>query len=301
MDPLRTLLAGAIDYAGLFPPAGLDMGTAVANYAEYRAGADAWALGRFVVPVARLEEFEAAAEPHLPRRPGEGWLLTALAGPDLAADVKAIGEFNCRHAAEGAGAAVIDAVEWKAASADVIEAALPRLPRWLTPYVELPLDDPAPLVDAVGRHRGRAKVRTGGVTPDAFPQPDALARFLARCARRRVPFKATAGLHHPLRGEYRLTYADGSPCGTMYGFLNLLFATAVLRAGGDEVAASGVLQERSVEALSVQGDVVAWRGRRFELAELAALRRDGFVAFGSCSFREPLDDLITLNLLRTPS
>ena len=59
--PLRILLRGLIDYAGLFPPASLDMADAVRNYAAYREGEHAWALGRFVVPAARLEEFERVA------------------------------------------------------------------------------------------------------------------------------------------------------------------------------------------------------------------------------------------------
>ena len=54
-----------VDYAGLFPPAGLDMRAAVGNYARYAAGPWAWALGRFIVPVSRLEELERAHKEHL--------------------------------------------------------------------------------------------------------------------------------------------------------------------------------------------------------------------------------------------
>ena len=46
--PIRILLRDAVDYAGLFPPAQLDMSGAVAEYASYLESADAWALGRFV-------------------------------------------------------------------------------------------------------------------------------------------------------------------------------------------------------------------------------------------------------------
>src|SRR6202051_1256407 len=61
MTALEALLAGLIDYAGLYPPAGLDMRTAVRNYLDYRAGKHAFALGRFIVDAARLEEFREAA------------------------------------------------------------------------------------------------------------------------------------------------------------------------------------------------------------------------------------------------
>src|SRR6185436_15978516 len=114
---------------------------------------------------------------------------------------------------------------------------LARIPGYLQPYIEIPVSgDPAPLATAVGRAGGRLKVRTGGVTADAFPSAADLARFLRAAVQAGVPFKATAGLHHPLRAEYRLTYEPGSACGTMFGFLNLFLATAFVSAGMDDAA-----------------------------------------------------------------
>src|SRR5690606_2658502 len=115
MHAVRTLLQASIDYAGLFPPAALDMHAAVRNYADYRAGGYGWALGRFILPVSRLADFEAAASERLPVRPGgTAWPLGALLGSDVAKDIERLGEFNCRHAADGAGAAAADVVECKA-------------------------------------------------------------------------------------------------------------------------------------------------------------------------------------------
>lgn len=53
---LRVLLHEIIDYAGLFPPARLEMQPALANYLRYHSGPHAWMLGRFVCPCTRLEE-----------------------------------------------------------------------------------------------------------------------------------------------------------------------------------------------------------------------------------------------------
>ncbi len=230
MDGMRALLEGVVDYAGLFPPAGLGMADAVRNYAEYRRGAARWMLGRFIVPVRRLDELAHAAEPHLPRRPSDdAWPLSALAGDDLASDVRAIGEFNCSHAAAAAPAAVVDTVELRAAAVGQIEEAARVMPEWLTGYVEVPLEpDPAPLIDAIGHAGLRAKARTGGVTPDAIPASALVARFLAACVRRRVPFKATAGLHHPVRAEHPLTYDADAPRALMHGYLNLFVAAMLL-------------------------------------------------------------------------
>src|SRR2546428_4852429 len=124
---LRVLLLGLIDAAGLFPPAALDMPTATRKYAEYRESEYRWALGRFVVPVARLDEFEKAAEGILPNGGWEGnesWRLSALGGADLSSDLNRIAEFNQKRA----GAAIIDAIEIKAARPADIEGAMRLMP-----------------------------------------------------------------------------------------------------------------------------------------------------------------------------
>src|SRR5512133_3744673 len=195
---LRALLAERIDYAGLFPPSALPMAEAVANFASYRESADAWALARFVLPVVRLEEFEAVAARHLR---GASWRLSVLA---QLTDADAIRTFNGRMA----GRAHIDTVESLAAT-----------------YVELAVDEgPAPLVAAVAATGLRAKLRMGGVTAASFPLASEVVRFLEACAQHRVMLKATAGLHHPLRGEYALTYDAHSARATMFGFLNVFLA-----------------------------------------------------------------------------
>ena len=87
---LHILLNSLIDYAGLFPPSGLDMAKAVANYAGYRQSPHCWALGRFIVPSARLQEFEQHFVPG--RHP---WHLSALIGTDPAGDLAHIARVQC--------------------------------------------------------------------------------------------------------------------------------------------------------------------------------------------------------------
>jgi hypothetical protein len=132
----------------------------------------------------------------------------------------------------------------------------------------------------------------------AFPSGAQVARFLSRCIARNVAFKATAGLHHPLRAEYRLTYAPDAPTGTMFGFLNVLLAVAALRAGerlaGTEPVA--ILDERDSRAFEFDDRGVRWRGHAFPL-DLLTEARDSMVTFGSCSFREPMDALRAMSLL----
>ena len=57
-------MRGLVDYAGLFPPAALAMAEAARRYAAYLGSPEAWMLGRFVVPVERLDELADAAMPY---------------------------------------------------------------------------------------------------------------------------------------------------------------------------------------------------------------------------------------------
>jgi hypothetical protein len=300
MHPLRLLLEHSIDYAGLFPPAGLAIQPALENYARYRAGPNAWALGRFVVPAARLDELETAAGGLLPAAPDDPWRLSVLLGSDPAADVRRLSELNCRHAAAGAGALVADMVELKADTAEATEAALAKLPAHLTAFVELPVArDPMSALAVIARHGAGAKVRTGGVTADAFPATADLLRFLRAAVATGVPFKATAGLHHPIRASYRLTYDPDSPSGTMYGFLNLFLTAAFLRQGMGDADAARLLEENDPASLELDrvGGGVAWRGHRLGPDALVESRARGLGSFGSCSFEEPIGDLASLHLL----
>ncbi|HUF35882.1 MAG TPA: hypothetical protein VMN37_08030 [Gemmatimonadales bacterium] len=299
MDGVRALLRGSIDYAGLFPPAALDLPAAVANYAEYLRSPDAWALGRFVVPASRLAELEEVAADVAPSAPSaDAWPLAVLLADASREEIDGLGEFNCRHAAAGAAAMSGDVAEVKAGTVAAVERIGVALPPYLRAYIEIPIAaDPAPLLEAIARTGARAKVRTGGVTPDAFPPAPDLARFLAGCARAGVAFKATAGLHHPLRAEYRLTYRPDSPTGTMYGFLNVFLAAAFLREGMDQADAVRLLEERDPGAIRFGAGGVQWRGHRLETAALQRAREEGMVSFGSCSFTEPVGELRSLGML----
>jgi hypothetical protein len=294
---LRALMRGTIDYAGLFPPASLDMATAVAEYGEHRDGTDAWALGRFVLPAARLEEFDDVAGPRLPRAGARSWALSALLGSDLDEDVERIETFNEGHRDARLGAVLVDTVELKTHTPRDVERAAELLDRRFDTYMEIPVaSDPAELITAIAQTTAKAKIRTGGVTPDAFPSGAQVVRFIERCIANAVGFKATAGLHHPWRAEYRLTYAPDAPRAEMFGFLNMLLATAGLHAGFSEADAVALLDERDADAVHFGERGAAWRNRLLSVDDLRRAR-ESMISFGSCSFREPVDELRSLQLL----
>lgn len=299
MSAIEVLLRHSIDYAGLFPPAQLDMATAVGNYDQYTRGPDAWALGRFIVTIDRLPELRAATPKDVSSRASSPhWRLGVLAGADLAADMGRLGEFHRGNAAAGGPRIEAEAIEVKASSVAAVEHIMRLVPAGLHAYIEIPIDhDPLELIATIGRLGGRAKVRTGGVTGEAFPATADLIRFIQVCVRAGVPFKATAGLHHPLRAEYRLTYDAGSPSAHMFGFLNVLLTAAFLRAGMDESDAARLLEEGSLEPFQFDDRGISWRQHRLELNALQNSRQAGMISFGSCSLTEPIAELEALHLL----
>lgn len=287
---MRAAFEGIVDYAGLFPPAACGMGEAVRQYDHYRRSPDRWLLGRFVVAAAHLDEFAVAVgQADLTFDPADPWLLSAVASQDVGGDVARIVAWNATHAKRGYR---VDAIEHRVATVDDVSAATRAIDGRFAVFLEVPPQGPyGALVDAIAGGGALAKVRTGGVTPPQFPSSAALAEFLHAVTARGLRFKATAGLHHPFRGEFPLTYEPGSATWSMFGFVNLLLATADLRRHADPAIAQAILDEADPEAIRHDDDGIAWRDRHYATAELVATREASFTGFGSCSFIEPLEGL----------
>ena len=214
-----------------------------------------------------------------------------MLGANLAADIQSVIAFNAR-----VSRATVDSIEAKADRPGAIyelasgrSATLEVLSSF---HAIVPAGGSA--VRTVG---ARAKIRTGGVTADAFPTARSVVHFMRACRDAIVPFKATAGLHHPVTGTYALTYAPDSPRGTMFGFLNVFLAAAFLTMGMSDEDATRLLDDRDASAFVFGEQGVEWRGRSIDTAHLAATHERVFGSFGSCSFREPVDDLRSMALL----
>lgn len=279
------------------------MATAVQNYAKYRVDSrNSWMLGRFILPASRLAEFEQ----HFKGDRG-CWYISTLIGADADIELARCKEFNSRYRY----GAQIDCVEVKAASVDEIEKLHNLVGATMTTYYEVSLGSELPsLLEAIKHANGRAKIRTGGVTPDAFPASDTVANFLIECARRELPFKATAGLHHPVRCIKPLTYEASAPSGTMHGFLNLFLCAVACRVRpfeSERLPRASLLEAEHPE-LAFDDDFACFstfaglesdRGAsvRIPIGDIRAARRNFAISFGSCSFEEPIADLKALNLL----
>ncbi len=112
-----------------------------------------------------------------------------------------------------------------------------------------------------------------------------------------MPWKATAGLHHPVRAVHALTYAGDSPRAVMHGFLNVFAAAALARAGASPADLEAVLSEGDPTALRLGADALAWRHLRASADEVREARRTFATSFGSCSFAEPVAGLRELGVL----
>jgi hypothetical protein len=278
MTALESLLAGIIDYAGLYPPAGLDMRTALRNYLSYGRSRYASALGRFLVDINRLTELrEEAGDSTRHLR------LSVLASANT--------DWNRLTGLLHDGFA-IDTIEIKIDHLSQIASIARCIPHDLMTYFEVPFDSHASeTLEAISAAGARAKLRMGGIVAEAFPRALTVANMLKALADWRIPFKATAGLHHPIRSRHRLTYAPDSPSGTMHGFLNLCCSAALLYFGGEVSQAVILLDEQDPGAWHITPDAIAWRNLRWSTDQLRSVREKFFTSFGSCSFAEPMDDL----------
>jgi len=145
---------------------------------------------------------------------------------------------------------------------------------------------------ALAGNQAMAKIRTGGVVAGAFPTPLEIAQFLVACAKADVPFKATAGLHHPVRSIHRLTYEKDSASCMMHGFLNVFVAAALIKAKGLDVErAEAVLLDELPGSFKFGDEFLAWHGHGLDLIQIAKVRETFALSFGSCAFDEPMDDL----------
>jgi hypothetical protein len=307
-DLRRTLFERLIDDAGLFPPARLPMADALAAHAANRVGPLSWMQGRFVAPASQLSEITAAWPE------GLAALRLALvadgaAGTDgdgfadaLAADLAAAAALE-----RDEGRVRVELVEVRVPDPAAVELIAPAVRQaafagTVATFAEAhDSTDPdalrATVAAVVARRAGGttrlgAKIRTGGLEPSMFPGSAAVAAFLDACVAEGVPFKATAGLHHPLRGD------DPTSGLRMHGFVNLLVATALLQAGAlDEGGVRAVLDEEDATTFRVAAGELGWADHEVDPTAVASVRAGALASYGSCSFDEPTTDLAALGWL----
>jgi len=299
---LRALLARSIDYAGMFPPCQLELEPALKNQAQYLRTTDAWMLSAFVLP---LQQFGAAKQ-----------LLTEF-DPLHPLQVSALGPKTENAVAFHAALAKTDAAIRSLSTHNVDLLSISQLEMFLPHDVdsqllsetrsilgslptfwEAPPDRAEQTIALVAELNSNAdsptfgyKLRTGGVTADAFPTSSQIARALVTPATHQVPIKFTAGLHHPLRMHRDEVKTK------MHGFLNVLGAAALAAEyKWDSRQTALMLEDENADSFSFTDEFFAWREWKIDVKRLRD-RRKFVTSFGSCSFDEPREDLRALGLL----
>lgn len=326
---LVALLSEVIDYAGLFPPAQLELDPAIRNFARYRKEPSAGVLGRFVIPAAKLpavgpyqNELFTESPPARFSALGRGGDTAAQFLENLDADLLAIGAFN----RSGGERVVVDAMETKlpadlvrtcdaGASDAFVSQVCERIgggklaagPHTLAfpVFLECPLlgdwrasvTSIAAGVQQVNLRRAAlgdrmavgVKLRTGGLEASAFPSSEQIAFVIKTCRDYEVPLKFTAGLHHPIRRF------DPGVRAMMHGFINLFVAGVLAHAVALELHdIQGIIDEQDAREFQFGDASVAWNEAEAMIDEIRIARRTRVVSFGSCSVDEPLDDLRAL-------
>ena len=284
----------------MFPPCSLALEPALQNHAQYVRSPDAWMLGAFVLSV---EQFEAARQllsefdPLHPLRVAALGPKTANADAFLEAVEKADTAF--RWLSSNVDLVAISHLEMflphdmDPALLDEARAILGDLPA----FWEASPDTAQQTIALLAEHNSDAhsatfgyKLRTGGVTADAFPTSAQIASALVTPATHQLPIKFTAGLHHPIR-QFRDEVKT-----KMHGFLNVLGA-AVLTAEHQWTAhqTSIMLEDENADSFSFTDEFFTWREWKISVERLQ-YRRKFVASFGSCSFDEPREDLRALGL-----
>jgi hypothetical protein len=294
-DSRRVALSNLFDDAGMFPPTGKGLAGALVDHRRHRASDLGWLAGRFLVPSSRIADYAAACAAD------DDWTASVVVQPSQDRSLSGVVQDVFAYAAS----ARIEALELRLPAGDpqptlVSEvSALMEVGMFAAAaelWLEIPLTSPSVVygwLDVLAEARSAvsslevgAKIRCGGPVAAAFPSVEAVAGFVSAARARGVPFKATAGLHHPFgRWNEQLGVRE-------FGFVNLLAAAAVDEPDCARVLyAHGTEVERDATELRWGSITVSWA----QLAEVRTL----FASIGSCSLTEPADDLTACGLLVT--
>lgn len=318
---LEALLSHIVDYAGIFPPANLRLDEAWRNHLRYRNEPEAWLLGRFICPAARLAELGVCTVSDKNVRPkdaapialcvlGRGGQSAQEYFTNVKIDLADIGRLHEMHPGQFAADVYEVRLPAKAFApvksnqiASLIATTLFLLqsssePR-LTPFFEAPHNDRESLLALIqavhdDRHNRPTgfKLRTGGVEASAFPATDLVALAVAACRAAEIPFKATAGLHQPL------CHFDPALGVKIHGFVNLFAAGCFAwKQALDQTQLRAILEEEDAKQFRLDEGGLHWRELDATPDDITAARHELVLSFGSCSFDEPRQYLQELGWL----
>ncbi len=314
---LKYLAGGFIDYAGMFPPASLDLPTAFQNYVSYLEGPYGWMLSRFICPVGKLNELSALLKESDKKYPQK--LRLSILGKStenslkfinsIKEDIVEISFFRTRHENE----ADVDVYETPLPAdtskepdtyrirgmiddvSDLFESAVNNNMRYYYEYLptpNLPIVIKALWYHNKGSRMAGYKLRTGGTDASSFPTPEEIALAIKTCKEYDVPMKCTAGLHYPI------SHYDDSVKTKMCGFLNVFGAAIIEHCHNTtEEVIEAIIRDENPADFTFTENSFKWKNLLILASEVELARKELMNSFGSCSFDEPIENLKNMNLL----
>ncbi|KAB8028591.1 hypothetical protein [Fluviispira multicolorata] len=321
MQSLKVYMNELLDYAGLYPPAQLSLEESLKNYSEYLLHEYEDMLGKFVLPVNKIEETILLLNTHNylskigKRKASFSIILSACKSfndfPNiLQKDFQSIQEFSklFESSLEILSIEFLPPEDILAANSNkIIDVYLSILfenfrahNKKIDFYCEIPLNDnfDKNIREISEYNRSNlnfqvlVKLRTGGVKKEQIPSAQEIAHALSLCAKYKIPVKATAGLHVPVPNF-------NPDVGTiLHGFLNV-FSSMML-------AYQELATEKEIEDILSNYNYENFKFSKtgleigkFSLSnyEIENLRKKYIKSFGSCSFLEPIDHLIEHKIL----
>ncbi|MBS1493100.1 MAG: hypothetical protein JST55_06305 [Bacteroidetes bacterium] len=325
-NSLKKLLTGLIDYAGLFPPASLPLNEAYKQFTGYINENDEWILSKFICPAKQLSALAELIKKDETNKKSFSVSVLGRSGANVEEFIKGSSEdlnLIINFLKETENKFSTDAFEVRLPEDIVLENNPDAMYEILNSvsaifkenlilpvkkFFELPLKgDWKSSVDnfasVLKRHndffgqddkfpRSGFKLRTGGIEASAFPTPEQIAYVINSCYENQLPLKFTAGLHHPIR------HYNESVQTKMHGFLNV-FGAGVLLYGNDllEQDLINILSDEVADNFKFDEDYFRWKEFKSPIKVIENARRNFVISYGSCSFDEPREDLLNLNLM----
>ena len=311
------LFAGhLIDYAGLFPPASLDLKAAFRNYLSYLEKPNSWMLSRFIIPAKRLLELSALiSEERIGFDKvlkftvlGSGGINEMNFFNNLKSDIKSIQAFE--H--DFLNRVEIEVYDVRLPNEMQSDPDVKSIRQFIDHHYrmfEMGLDHPISIfyevvpdrdlhniIKAVWYHNKFERVtgyklRTGRADVSAIPSAEQISSAIEICRQYKVPMKFTAGLQHPVR------HYDDNLKTKMHGFINVFTAGifAFCHNISEELIIE-IIEDEDPDDFSFKENSFAWKNLYIIPDEIRRARENFMISFGSFSLDMLMEDLSSIKL-----
>ena len=303
VESIKLFLTKLIDYAGLFPPAKLELESALKNYSKYIQCNDNWMMSQFIIPVHLLEEI--TAELMVGFSKSNPLKLSILSG-ELSKEVEKLNQFQNLYSEKVYYSGLETRIQNRSTFNQLLDSILVIQLKYnftLATFFELPpcenwvenmksTNEAISQFNKINNTNFGFKLRCGGVEAHMFPSADSIAETIISCINFEIPIKFTAGLHHPIR------HYNESLKTKMYGFFNIFIGGMLTKKYGfDSNKCVEILKDESLGNFKFSNDKLSWKEYSLNNFEIKHFRKNNFISFGSCSFNEPREDLIKLGII----